>query len=133
MEKYYDKAIELVRNKILREIPIHRLSTEDLEVTLVWFTKTLQNWKAIVITNLLDDLMYEVTYDGNKKQTYIDTYHKIENVCIPDEGVQPPSQPTGASKYNVTINDDPYVRRPDPYARRHGVQIGDGNYQKNVF
>ena len=40
------------------------------EVFIVWFCKTLQNWKAIVSTTISDGMIYEVTYNGDKKETY---------------------------------------------------------------
>ena len=49
------------------------------DIFVVWFCKTLQNWKALVSTTLPDDTYYEVTFDGDKNQVYIDTYRKIEN------------------------------------------------------
>lgn len=56
------------------------------DVKLVWFCKTLQNWKAILITTLPDNFMYEVSYNGDKKETYLDIYEKRENRLIPDAG-----------------------------------------------
>lgn len=53
-------------------------------VYIVWFSKTLQNWKALVSTTLADGMYYEVTYNGDKKETYLDAYKKVENVVIPD-------------------------------------------------
>lgn len=55
------------------------------DVYVVWFAKTLQNWKALVSTNLSDGMYYEVTYDGEKCQTYVDAYKKWENFCVLDE------------------------------------------------
>jgi hypothetical protein len=55
------------------------------EVYVVWFVKALQNWKALVSTSLPDGMYYEVTYNGDKCETYIDAYKKFENVVIPDE------------------------------------------------
>jgi hypothetical protein len=57
--------------------------TED-QVFIVWHCKTLQNWKAMVSTTISDGMYYEVTYDGDRKQTYLDAYKKWENKCIPD-------------------------------------------------
>jgi hypothetical protein len=54
------------------------------KVFVVWFAKTLQNWKALISTELLDGMYYEVTYNGNLCETYIDAYRKIRNVRIPD-------------------------------------------------
>lgn len=55
------------------------------QVFIVWFSKTLQNWKALVSTTISDGMYYEVTYNGDKKETYVDAYKKWENVCVPDE------------------------------------------------
>lgn len=57
--------------------------TED-DVFIVWFCKTLQNWKALVSTTISDGMYYEVTHNGDKNETYLDAYKKWENVCIPD-------------------------------------------------
>jgi len=59
------------------------LVAED-DVFIVWFCKTLQNWKALVSTVLDDGMYYEVTYNGDKEETYLDAYKKSENVRIPD-------------------------------------------------
>lgn len=61
------------------------LTTDD--VFIVWFSKTLQNWKALVSTTVPDGMYYEVTYNGDKKETYLDAYKKWQNVCIPDSQI----------------------------------------------
>lgn len=58
------------------------LKTDDVYV--VWFSKTLQNWKALLSTTVSDGMYYEVTYNGDKKETYLDAYKKWENKCFPD-------------------------------------------------
>lgn len=55
------------------------------QVYIVWFCKTLQNWKALVSTTLPDQRYYEVTYNGDLKETYIDVYTKVINVKVPDQ------------------------------------------------
>lgn len=59
-----------------------KLKIEDTYV--VWFSKTLQNWKALVSTNVSDGMYYEVTYNGDKKETYLDVYKKWDNKKIAD-------------------------------------------------
>lgn len=54
------------------------------EVYVVWFSKTLQNWKALVSTTLPDGMYYEVTYNGDKRVAYIDAYKKFQNVSVHD-------------------------------------------------
>lgn len=54
-------------------------------VYVVWHCKTLQHWKALVSTSLPNGNYYEVTHNGDKKETYIDTYTKLSNIVIPDD------------------------------------------------
>lgn len=60
-----------------------QLTTND--VFVVWFCKTLQNWKALVSTTIPDGMYYEVTYNGDKKETYVDAYRKWQNVRFQDD------------------------------------------------
>lgn len=59
-----------------------KFTTED--VYIVWCCKTLQNWKALFSTTLPDGMYYEVTYNGDKNELYIDAYKKFDNVKIED-------------------------------------------------
>lgn len=52
--------------------------TED-NVYIVWFSKTLQNFKALVSTTVSDGMYYEITYNGDKNELYLDAYKKWEN------------------------------------------------------
>lgn len=52
------------------------------ECYIVWFSKTLQNWKALVSTDSRDGVYIEVTHNGNKDETYIDIYAKVSNTCL---------------------------------------------------
>lgn len=73
---------------LVRDYADSRLDKSDpraeFEVYIVWFSKTLQNWKALVSTTLPDGKYYEVTYNGDKSETYLDVYVKVENVAVPD-------------------------------------------------
>lgn len=53
--------------------------TED-DVFIVWYCKTLQNHKAILISCLRDGVIYEFTYNGDKDDAYLDAYKKWENI-----------------------------------------------------
>ena len=58
--------------------------TKD-DVFMVWCCKTLQNNKALLSTTLFDGMYYEITYNGDKDEAYIDAYkkwgnYKVENV-----------------------------------------------------
>ena len=49
------------------------------DVYIVWMCKTLQNNKALASTTLFDGMYYEVTFNGDKKEVYLDAYKKFEN------------------------------------------------------
>lgn len=52
------------------------------EVYVVWFAKVLQNWKALVSTDVSDGRYYEVTFNGDQNVIYIDTYGKLSNTEV---------------------------------------------------
>ena len=55
--------------------------TED-DVYVVWYCKTLQNSKALLSTTVLDGMYYELTYNGDERELYLDAYKKWENKKI---------------------------------------------------
>lgn len=62
-----------------------QLSIDNLYI--VWFTKTLGNWKALISTNNPGDgLYFEVTHNSEKEETYVDTYVKLTNDTFSQEG-----------------------------------------------
>ena len=46
---------------------------------IVWKAKALQNWKYLISTTLADGMYYEMTYNGDKEEWYLDAYKKFEN------------------------------------------------------
>lgn len=80
---YTLKAREIVRDYVNE----HLDKTDGIEIDMtdtyvVWQCKTLQNWKALVSTTLPDGMYYEITYNGDKNEVYLDAYKKFENRCI---------------------------------------------------
>ena len=79
----------LKRAKELAAKAMDKVSTETItadDVYIVWFCKTLQNWKALVSTDKVNVNDYvEVTHNGDKAETYVDVYTKSINRVYPDK------------------------------------------------
>ena len=69
---YFNEKVDKTDNFTLKE--------ED--VFIVWSCKTLQNNKALVSTTVSDGMYYELTYNGDKKELYLDAYKKQENRAL---------------------------------------------------
>lgn len=52
------------------------------DVYVVWYSKALQNHKALLSTTAPDGMYYELTYNGDKNELYFDAYKKWENICF---------------------------------------------------
>ena len=78
-----DKALEIVRQYIEEHLDKSDPKPK-LDVYIVWKCKTLQNWKYLISSTLPDGMYYELTYNGDKSEWYLDAYKKFENVVIPE-------------------------------------------------
>ena len=76
-----NKAIEIVKNYIENHLDKSDEHPE-YEVYTVWKCKALQNWKYLLSSTLYDGMYYELTYNGDKTEWYVDAYKKFENVCV---------------------------------------------------
>ena len=81
-----EKAKELASKEFSR-LSGCEIKPEDCYI--VWFSKTLQNWKALVYTNKLHLSSYhgdyaELTHNGDMDETYVDVYKKISNKAYKD-------------------------------------------------
>lgn len=79
--------LESVDSRLIRakELTAKVLGKSVDECFVVWFAKTLQNWKAMTSTTTVGDTSYvEITYDGNNKRTFVDVYTKLSNTIIKD-------------------------------------------------
>lgn len=81
MEKFKQIVVDYYNSRVDKTDSV-KLTTDD--VYIVWFSKTLQNWKALISTTVSDGMYYELTYNGDTKETYLDAYKKWENVVVKD-------------------------------------------------
>ena len=72
-----EKVAEYFNHKKDASDSIRNLTVDD--VFVVWYSKTLQNHKALLSTPVPDGMYYEMTFNGNKKELYMDAYKKCEN------------------------------------------------------
>ena len=79
--------IRFGQEQVARYFNEHRDVTDSAElkpvqVYNVWYCKSLQNHKGLFSTPMSDGMYYEITYNGDKDEAYIDVYKKWENVRI---------------------------------------------------
>lgn len=82
-----DEMFELCKKVVVDYFNENVEKTDELRIDkenvfIVWFSKTLQNFKALVSTTVSDGMYYEITYNGDKKEIYLDAYKKWENKCL---------------------------------------------------
>jgi len=76
-----NKAIDIVRKYIFEHLDKSD-PVPEFEVFTVWKSKVLQNWKYLISSTLFDGMYYELTYNGDKHEWYLDAYKKFENRVI---------------------------------------------------
>lgn len=82
LAQYYNRRVEELGNEPM-------ITTDDVKV--VWFCYILGGWKCLLINNTKFGYdgakYYEITYNVEKAETYIDTYMKVSNLAVPDSEV----------------------------------------------
>lgn len=79
--KFFEFSKNVVRNYVINHLDKSD-TVPNFDVYIVWYCKTLQNWKALLSTTLFDGMYYELTLNGDKDEAYLDAYKKWDNNCI---------------------------------------------------
>ena len=79
--KFFEFSKNAVRNYVINHLDKSD-TVPNFDVYIVWYCKTLQNWKALLSTTLFDGMYYELTVNGDKDEAYLDAYKKLDNNCI---------------------------------------------------
>ena len=82
-----EEFMRIVKEQIVQYFNEHSDKTDQVYITdedvyIVWYCKSLQNHKAMASTVVPDGMYYEVTYNGDKSELYLDAYKKWENVKV---------------------------------------------------
>lgn len=82
MNKFIDNCIEAVW--LTMNVEDNKVDEVFESLNIVWFSKTLRNHKALVMSTHedYDHTYWEVTFNGNTNEYYVDEYHKKSNTII---------------------------------------------------
>lgn len=81
----YSQIKRTMLDLVITYVNQHLDRTDDVnsfDVYFVWYSKILKNSKALISTSLPDGMYYEVTYNGEKDEFYLDAYKKFDNIKI---------------------------------------------------
>lgn len=73
----------ICKNALIEQLK--KLYNEDFKIEdlhLVWFSKVLQNYKCVIVDLKDNQRYYELTFNGNNNEIYLDIYEKQYNVKI---------------------------------------------------
>lgn len=82
-----EQFLEIAKNLVFEYASEHLDKTDNVkfsrdDVYVVMFSFILGNQKALISTTLPDGMYYEVTYNNDKGEIYLDAYKKFDNrVC----------------------------------------------------
>lgn len=74
-------AVNLVKDYIISNINKKDI-VPNFKLFIVWKCKVLQNCKYLISSTIPDGMYYELTYNGDREEWYLDAYKKFDNKCI---------------------------------------------------
>jgi len=88
MDNFIDNCIEAVW--LTMNVEDNKVDEVAESLNIVWFSKTLKNHKALVMSTHddYDHTYWEVTFNGDKDEYYVDEYIKKHNTVIQGEDIE---------------------------------------------
>jgi hypothetical protein len=78
-----DRHQKLARRLVAKEVSVQTNSSASPEdFYVVMFAYILGGWKALISTDVVDNLYWELTYNTAKREVYLDQYTKQHNRAI---------------------------------------------------
>lgn len=71
-------AIQAVEDYHNKSNAPYAISKDD--ISIVWQCRALQNYKATLTVVPPNGMYFEVTYNGDKNELYLDVYKKVDNI-----------------------------------------------------
>ena len=81
-EEFLKEAKRIIFNKVKNENKVFSHSNVDDVVYVVWYCWILENQKCLISTTIPDGKYYEITYNKERQEMYIDTYVRSENFKV---------------------------------------------------
>ena len=75
MQEFIKKSIDIVKGYLGSNI-------SDDEIFVLWSCKTLQNMKVLLSASFKGSTYFEITYNGNKDEIYLDVYKKKKTYVV---------------------------------------------------
>lgn len=101
----YDFMVEAKKKVADYLAEYHQKPIEWTDIFVIWQCKTLQNHKIILAAPTPDELMFEVTYDGDAQAMYFDAYTKLDHCrCDYDTRRDVEERPRRVTPNEIIVN-----------------------------
>lgn len=101
--RFQDKALEVVSEVLKEDCKVSEAEYDVDTLRLVWFSKTLQHWKALVFATKAGKYV-EVTYNGDIDSYYVDVYVKEMNIeCYDTDSERHATNTSMADTHEVPV------------------------------
>lgn len=82
-----DQFLKLAKKMAVRNFnesrdPDRSKPIDETQVQVSGFSKVMSHWKTMVISPVVRNIIWEVTYNASKNQVYVEAYRKMSNTMI---------------------------------------------------